>query len=359
MAAPASSRKRSTSPADAEPPFPWREIARTALVSRALDDLEEATNRNRANVPRDQLILYQFSARGHEVAQAILASLVTHRHDGVSAYYRNRPLLLGIGLTIEDGLASPLGRSGGFSDGRDIGVVCNLPNPNGPIVLPMGGDVGSQFTPCAGWAQAITYHRDVLGDDAYTGAMGVVLGGDGSVATNGFWSSLTIATTLKLPMLFYIEDNGLGISVRGDLQTPGGDITKNLASFGNLFLRDGDGTDPAESAALLAECVAHVRSGQGPAMIRLTVPRLCSHSGPDNQKGYRTEAEIAADEQRDPMPKLKKFLVPFHLTAADWKELEAEVERDVATALAAARARPAPDPATVGRYVYADDSDGS
>ncbi len=356
MAAPASSRKRTRAPADAEPAFRWREIARTALVSRALDDTEEATNKNRANVPRDHLILYQFSARGHEVAQAILASLITHRHDVVSAYYRNRPLLLGLGLTIEDGFASPLGRAGGFSDGRDIGVVCNLPNRNGPTVIPMGGDVGSQYTPCAGWAQAITYHRDVLNDASWDGAIAVVLGGDGSVATNGFWSALTMATTLQLPMLFYVEDNGLGISVRSELQTPGGDIARNLASFGNLFLRDGDGTDPAESARLLAECVAHVRAGNGPALVRLTVPRLCSHSGPDNQRGYRSDAEIAADEKRDPLPKLKRYLVPDFISVADWTELEAEVERDVTAGLEAARARPGPDPATVGRYVYADES---
>ena len=182
-------------------------------MSRALDDIEEATNKNKANVPPDHLIPYQFSARGHEVAQCILGAFIAHRHDGVSAYYRNRPLLLSLGLTIEDAFASPLGRSGGFSDGRDIGVVCNLPNPNGPIVIPMGGDVGSQYTPCAGWAQAILYHRDVLGDASYKDAIAVVLGGEASVATNGFWSALTMATTLKLPMLFYIEDNGLGISV--------------------------------------------------------------------------------------------------------------------------------------------------
>ena len=62
----------------------------------------------------------------------------------------------------------------------------------------------------------------------------MVLGGDASVATNGFWSALTMATTLKLPMLFYIEDNGYGISVPSALQTPGGDIAANLASFADL-----------------------------------------------------------------------------------------------------------------------------
>src|SRR5581483_10905830 len=103
---------------------------------------------------------------------------------------------------------------------------------------------------CAGWAQAIQYHATVLNETEWNGAIGVVLGGEASVATNGFWAALTMATTLELPMLFYIEDNGLGISVRSDMQTPGADIAKNLASFGNLFIRNGDGCNPAEAAQL-------------------------------------------------------------------------------------------------------------
>ncbi|HEY2379340.1 MAG TPA: transketolase C-terminal domain-containing protein [Gemmatimonadaceae bacterium] len=338
-------------PSVADGPFDWRRIAYTSLVSRALDDVEEATNRNKASVPREHLVLYQFSARGHEVAQVILGSLLTHPRDAASAYYRSRPLLLSLGLGIDDALASPLGRSGGFSDGRDIGVVCNLPRKDGPIVLPMSGDVGSQYTPCAGWAQSILYHRDVLGDASYKGAISVVLGGEGSVATNGFWSALTMATTLVLPMVFYIEDNGLGISVRGEMQTPGGNIAKNLASFGNLLVRDGDGTDPVEAARLFKECVDYARSGVGPALVHLAVPRLCSHSGPDNQRGYRTEEEIAADFTRDPLPKLKRHLVPRVISAAQWREVEAEVQRDVDEGLRKARARPPADPDLVRRHV--------
>ncbi|HSJ63249.1 MAG TPA: transketolase C-terminal domain-containing protein [Gemmatimonadaceae bacterium] len=339
--------------------FDWRRIVYNILCSRALDDVEETTNRNRATVPKEHLVLYQFSARGHDVAQVILGSLIDGRHDAAGAYYRSRPFLLTLGLTLEDALGSPLGRAGGFSDGRDIGVVCNLPNRDGPLVLPMSGDVGSQYTPTAGWAQAITYHHGVLGDDEWRGSIGVALGGEGSVATNGFWSALTMATTLKLPMLFYVEDNGLGISVTGDMQTPGGNIARNLASFGNLFVRDGDGTDPHEASGLLSEAVAHVRSGTGPALVRLTMPRLCSHSGPDNQRGYRTEAEIAADAERDPLPRLKSYLIPALLSPDEWADIEREVERDVGEALTAARARPTPDPAGVGRHVYAEESSGT
>ena len=338
--------------APAAPPLDWRRVAYHTLVSRALDDIEEATNRDRAKVPREHVVLYQFSARGHDMAQCILGGLLGHPHDAASAYYRSRPLLLALGLSIEDALASPLGRSGGFSDGRDIGVVCNMPGGDGKTtVLPMSGDVGSQYTPAAGWAQAIRYHRDVLGDASWDGAIATVLGGEASVATNGFWSALTIATTLKLPMLFYIEDNGLGISVPADFQTPGGNIARNLASFGNLLVRDGDGCDPAESARLLAEGVAHARSGAGPALVRLRVVRLSSHSGPDNQRGYRSEEEIAGDAARDPLPTLERY-VEKQLGRPTLESVKSEVRRDVDAALTRARARPAPEPARVKRFVY-------
>jgi 2-oxoisovalerate dehydrogenase E1 component len=355
----AKSRKPGASSVGPDPRFKWRKIAYDVLVSRALDDVEESTNKNKASVPREHLVLYQFSARGHDMGQIILGSLLDHKHDSASGYYRSRPVLLALGLSIEDALASPLGRSGGYSDGRDIGVVCNLPNREGAVVLPMSGDVGSQYTPAAGWAQAIQYHTDVLDEPEWKGAIGVTLGGEASVATNGFWSALTMATTLKLPMLFYIEDNGLGISVRSDMQTPGADIAENLASFKNLFIRNGDGCDPAEAAQLVAECVDHVRAGNGPALVRLTVPRLSSHSGPDNQKGYRDDAEIAADLARDPLPNLKAHLVPALLSEDEWKALEEEVARDVQAGVDGARARPNPDPSSVERWVYADDSTGS
>ncbi len=336
------------------PGLDWRRIAYHTLASRALDDVEETTNKNRATVPKDHVVLYQFSARGHDMSQVILGSLLSGTRDGAGAYYRSRPFLLSLGLSLEDAFGSPLGRAGGFSDGRDIGVVCNLPNRDAPVVLPMSGDVGSQYTPAAGWAQAITYHRDTLHDTQYAGCISVALGGDGSVATNGFWAALTMATTLQLPMLFYIEDNNLGISVSGDMQTPGANIARNLASFTNLFVLNGDGCDPHDASGKLSDAVSHVRSGKGPALVRLTVPRLSSHSGPDNQKGYRSDAQIAEDVARDPLPRLREYLVPTMMSAAEWGELEAEVAADVAAALDGARARPMPDPSRIAQHVFED-----
>jgi 2-oxoisovalerate dehydrogenase E1 component len=119
-------------------------------------------------------------------------------------------------------------------------------------------------------------------------------------------------------------------------------------------VRDGDGCDPAASARLLGEGVAHVRAGKGPALVRLTVPRLNSHSGPDNQKGYRTEDEIGRDFARDPLPKLEAFLKNGIVSVREWDAMRAQVERDVEAALTAARARPAPVADGVRRFIYAE-----
>lgn len=323
----------------------WDAITTHLLNSRAMDDKEE-----NELVP-DGEVLYQFSARGHELGQVLLGSQLNHPHDGISAYYRSRPLLLSLELSLEDAMAAPMARSGGYSDGRDIGVVCNKPGLDGPIVLPMAGDVGSQYTPGVGWAQGIQYHQQTLGDDSYHRAISVILGGDGSVATNGFWSALTIATTQNLPILFYIEDNAYGLSVPSEFQTPGGNIAKNLYSFKNLSIFDGDGTDPVEAADLIHQSVDYVRDRRGPALIHLTVPRLTGHSYQDNQ-AYKPDELLKEEQEQDPLKKLKTFLVPDRLSQDEWIQIEEKAANDVDEASQAALARSAPDTETTTRYVF-------
>ncbi len=318
----------------------WSRVLRLALISRFLDDTEE-----QRLVP-EKKVLYQFSARGHDVAQLILGQHLTHTHDAAGAYYRSRPLLLSLGLSVADAFAGPMGKSGGMSGGRDIGVVCNLPNDPGPVVLPMSGDVGSQYTPAAGWAQAILYHRDVLKDTEYADAIACVLGGEASVATNGFWSALTMATTLKLPMVFYIEDNGYGISVPSWLQTPGGDIAANLASFQNLLIKNGDGVNPEEADRLIGECVAHARAGNGPALVRLTVPRLSGHSGQDTQ-AYKPADLLAKEQASDPLPRLYAFLRAGTMSEKEIADVAKSARAEAEAGLAEALARPEPDSSTV------------
>src|SRR5215210_1931150 len=276
----------------------WREVARLVLTSREMDRLEE-----QELVPAKK-VLYQFSARGHDMAQVLLG-LQLKDGDAVCGYYRSRPLLLALDVPLADALGSGMGLAGGYSDGRDIGVVFNYPNPGGAHALPMSGGVGAQYTPAAGWAQAIDYKNKVL-KEGPDDAMAVVLGGDASCATGGFWSALTIATTQQLPLLIYIEDNGYGISVPSEYQTPGKNIAANLAGFAGLTIFNGDGTDPVEASKLIAQAVAQVRTQRAPVLLRLTVPRLEGHSFQDTQ-GYKSKAEIEAEWARDPLPKLQAF----------------------------------------------------
>ena len=155
-------------------------------------------------------------------------------------------------------------------------------------------------------------------------------------------------------MLFYVEDNGYGISVPTKSQTPGGNIASNLSAFKDLYVLDGDGTDPLQAATYLARAIQHIREGHGPALVRLTVPRLSGHSGQDTQK-YKSETQIAAEKSRDPLPRLQEFVLSEHLmTRQDWIATASQAKHDVRLALNKARKRPQPDPAGIRRYVFSE-----
>lgn len=326
----------------------WLSVARLFLTSRLLDHIEETEL-----VPAGK-ITYQFSARGHELAQILLALHLNKDHDAATVYYRSRPFMLGAGLTVEEGFAGPMGLLASRNGGRDIGVVHNMPPRNGVTVLPTSGDVGAQYTPAVGWAQAAVYRSSVLKEKSWKQACAVALGGDGSTATNGFWAALNIATTQNLPMMFFIEDNGYGISVPGEFQTPGGNIAKNLASFSSLHILDGDGADPEETLSLIEEGVKHIRGRKAPVLLRLRVPRLCGHSGADNQS-YKSVECVAEEQERDPLPRLRDFLAKKrYLSKKDWDTLEQDTEKDVRATLEDVLQSSEPDPATAKKYVFFD-----
>ncbi|MBL7997336.1 MAG: dehydrogenase E1 component subunit alpha/beta [Candidatus Kapabacteria bacterium] len=334
--------------------YDWRSVAKTIVASRRIDEIEETEL-----VPAGK-VTYQFSAKGHELGQVLLAHRLTHAHDCATVYYRSRPFTLHAGMTYQEAFSGPLARAGSRNGGRDIGVVHNLTprltEGRNITVLPASGDVGAQYTPAAGWAQAITYRSNVMKEESWNGAIAVCLAGDASVATNGFWSALTMATTLSLPIVFYIEDNQFGISVRGHFQTPGGNIAENLASMKNLLILDGDGANPAEADSLIAKAVDYARTEGKPVLLHLSVPRICGHSGADSQ-AYKSKEERADEEKRDPIPALKKFLITKKiLKESEWNDLLDEVEQEVRAGVQAALAEPEPDTATVNKYAFYDGS---
>jgi 2-oxoisovalerate dehydrogenase E1 component len=328
----------------------WRAVARTVLTSRAIDKIEETEM-----VPKG-LVTYQFSARGHDMAQAILSEFVNHKRDGATVYYRSRPFVLGQGMTAEEAFAGSLAREGGMTGGRDIGVVHMLQSRERGTVLPASGDVGAQYSPGSGWAQAVTYHANELKDESWRGAISVALGGDGSTAANGFWAALNIVTTQELPMLFFIEDNGFGISVPSTYQTPGANIAANLAAFTNLRIYECKGYEPEEAAATIKEAVDYVRTWQGPALIRVQIPRLCGHSFVDTQS-YKAPELRAQEEACDPLPKLREYMLKHHMTEAEWNALVDECNNAVRAAADRALAQPTANTGEITRHVFSEKQD--
>src|SRR5579862_3049351 len=66
----------------------WLAVVHQVAVSRGLDDLEESVL-----VP-ERKVLYQFSARGHDVTQVLLGRLLSGARDGLGGYYRSPPVAL-------------------------------------------------------------------------------------------------------------------------------------------------------------------------------------------------------------------------------------------------------------------------
>ena len=83
----------------------WRRVAYLVHVSRALDHLEETV------LVSAKKVAYQFSARGHDLGQVLLGLRLTDRHDGVCGYYRSRPMLLSLGVPLEEALGSSMARA--------------------------------------------------------------------------------------------------------------------------------------------------------------------------------------------------------------------------------------------------------
>ena len=84
----------------------WPLVARLLLASRAIDRIEET------ELAPAGKVTYQFSSRGHDLAQILLGLQLTHPHDGAAVYYRSRPFMLSQGLTAQESFAADMAKTG-------------------------------------------------------------------------------------------------------------------------------------------------------------------------------------------------------------------------------------------------------
>ena len=132
--------------------------------------------------------------------------------------------------------------------------------------------------------------------------------GEGATSEGEFWEALSTACVRRLPVLFMVEDNGYAISVPVSEQTPGGKISEAVKGFAGLLIEEFDGTDAQESYAALQRLIGYCRGRKGPALAHAHVTRPYSHSLSDDHRAYRTPEELAEEEARDCIKKLRQRL---------------------------------------------------
>ncbi len=334
---------------------------RLMVLSRRTDDREIV-------LKRQQKIFFQISCAGHEALLVAAGMALRPGYDWFFPYYRDRALSLTLGTTVEDQLLQAVGAADDpASGGRQMPSHWTSRALN--IVTP-SSSTATQCLHAIGCAEAGRYfasHPEAAArhDGDYRQFKDVQFHGDevtyvslgeGATSQGEFWESLNTASNGRLPVLYVIEDNQYAISTPVEENTPGGNISRLISNFPNFHFAEVDGTDALASYAALTEAVAYCRSGRGPALVHGHVVRPYSHSLSDDERAYRSEAEIAADLQRDPITRLRSYLLSQGLLdETALKQLEQEVEAEVQHAADRALAAAPPPVSSILRHVYSED----
>jgi 2-oxoisovalerate dehydrogenase E1 component len=339
-------------------------VYRTMFLSRRLDDRE-------IQLKRQNRLFFQISGAGHEAALAAAGLVLKPAYDWFFPHYRDRALMLMLGVTPYDMLLQGVGaKADPASGGRQMPSHWGNRDLN---VVTRSSPTGTQFLQAIGAAECSAYFEKFpkAFDQARKAPAGsavafhsdeiiYVSAGDGTTSEGEFYESLNTASNKRLPVLYLIEDNGYAISVPVEVQTPGGSISKLVRNYPNLYVEECDGTEPLESYAALRRAAEHCRARKGPALIHAHVIRPYSHSLSDDEKLYKCEAERSAEAQRDPLPKFALFLVREGvLEESEIESLEAEVDREIVAATDRALAAELPAPDSIYKWVYSPDVDPS
>ncbi|HEX8143386.1 MAG TPA: dehydrogenase E1 component subunit alpha/beta [Pyrinomonadaceae bacterium] len=329
-------------------------IYRTMYLSRRLDDKE-------IQLKGQNKIYFQISGAGHEAVLVAAGMALKPAYDWFYPYYRDRALCLQLGMTpLEQLLAAVGAEDDPNSHGRQMPSHWGHTRLN---IVSQSSPTGTQALQAVGCAEA--GYRVRLIDRLRERVKGFqddevvyVSLGDGTTSEGEFWEALNTACNLKLPVLFLVEDNGYAISVPVEVQTAGGDISKLVAGFPNLYRQRCDGTDPLESLEVMQRAVENCRAGRGPSFVHAKVIRPYSHSLSDDEKLYRSDEERTTDAERDPVKRFGALLIEENvITQDELQRIKDEVDREVneATDLALASRQPAPETATL--FVYSPDVD--
>lgn len=262
-------------------------------------------------------------------AVGVAACMALEAEDHVCTTHRGHHVYVGKGLEPRRIVAEIFGRETGYCRGRGGHMLLGDASTG-----MLGGNaiVGAGVPAAAGMALSF----QILGNKRV--AMAVF--GDGASQTGIWHESMNMAGLWKLPVIFLLENNKYGLTVRQEVQS----ATDNLAGRAAGYDMPGvvvDGNDTVAVYRAVAEAAGRARRGDGPTLIEARTYRLTGFSTSD-MGGYQPEEEIAEWRERDPITLSAKALE--ELIGADRvAAIEAAANQEMEDAFEQALADPMPD----------------
>ena len=244
---------------------------------------------------------------GQEAAQ-VGSAYALEKSDWLFPSYREVPALWMHGLPLENSLLYTMGHVHGASW------------PEGVNAFPVQIIIAGQTTQVMGSAWASKYLNDNHVSLCYLG--------DGATSQGDFHESLNFASVFKLPAIYFIQNNQWAISMPRSRQSGSQTLAQKGLAYGIPSVQV-DGNDVLAVYKVTQEAVQRARSGEGPSVIEAVTFRLGAHTTSDDPTRYRTQEELEAWRQKDPLLRFRRFLMERQL----WDTAREQTLLEEATAL--------------------------
>lgn len=205
--------------------------------------------------------------------------------------------------------------------------------------------VGNQALHGVGWAMAASY----LGTDEAA----LVCFGDGASSQGDVLESFVFAAASNAPVVFLLQNNQFAISQSTDELSPI-PLYRRAEGFGFPGVRV-DGNDVAAVYSVVSQAMTRARTGGGPTLIEAYTYRLGAHTTSDDPTRYRLDALTEAWHLRDPIERVRSYLVRNGLADADFfAGIDAESLTLAEHLRRGVRSLPVPEPLSMFDHVYAE-----
>jgi pyruvate dehydrogenase E1 component alpha subunit len=210
------------------------------------------------------------------------------------------------------------------------------------------GIVGGQLPPATGAAMAIAY-RGPGGPD--TEAVVCQLG-DATTNIGAWHESLNLAAIWKLPIVYVVVNNRLGMGTPVEKAAGEPDLYKRGCAYRIPGVRV-DGNDVVACRDAMKEALRLAREERQPSILEAVSWRLRGHSVVDPAK-YRTKEEARRLHDLDPVAAYRKQLIESGIAEpAELASIDAEVEAQVHSVVEFADNSPHPSPDQLFAHAYA------